>query len=63
MSSESVDFIIKCLKRKDSWILGYNYGIKELKNHQFFHGFESEGFLNNKNQLEPFAPKNEGNYD
>ena len=61
-SSESVDFINKCLKRKDSRRLGYNYGIKELKNHQWFHGYDWDGLLN-KNLLAPFVPKKEGNYD
>ena len=61
-SRESVDFINKCLKRKDSKRLGYNYGVKELKNHQWFYGFDWDG-LYNKHLLAPFVPKKEGNYD
>ena len=61
-SKESVDFINRCLKRKDYRRLGYNHGIKELKNHKWFEGFDWEG-LYNKTILAPFVPKKEGNYD
>ena len=61
-SVESVDFINKCLRRKNSKRLGYNDGVKELKNHKWFDGFDWEG-LYNKSILAPFVPKKEGNYD
>ena len=61
-SSESVDFINKCLKRKDTKRLGYKEGIKELKYHKWFNGFDWEALFN-KTILAPFVPKREGNYD
>ena len=61
-SEESVDFINRCLKRKESKRLGYTDGIKELKNHKWFEGFDWEG-LYNKKIFAPFVPKREGNYD
>ena len=61
-SSESVDFINKCLKRKDTKRLGYKDGIKELKNHKWFNGFDWDALFN-KTILAPFVPKKEGNYD
>ena len=61
-SDESVDFINRCLKRKESKRLGYTDGIKELKNHKWFDGFDWEGLFNKK-ILAPFVPKKEGNYD
>ena len=61
-SEESVDFINRCLKRKESKRLGYTDGIKELKNHKWFEGFDWEG-LYNKKIVAPFVPKKEGNYD
>ena len=61
-SEESVDFINRCLKRKESKRLGYTDGIKELKNHKWFDCFDWEG-LYNKKILAPFVPKKEGNYD
>ena len=61
-SSESVDFINKCLKRKDTKRLGYKDGIKELKNHKWFNGFDWDSLFN-KTILAPFVPKKEGNYD
>ena len=61
-SEESVDFINRCLKRKESRRLGYNSGIKELKNHKWFEGYDWES-LYNKTMLAPFVPKKEGNFD
>jgi len=61
-SSESVDFINKCLKRKDTKRLGYKDGIKELKNHKWFNDFDWDALFN-KTILAPFVPKKEGNYD
>ena len=61
-SPESVDFINKCLKRKKEKRLGYCDGIKELKNHKWFNGYDWEG-LYNKKIIAPFIPKKEGNYD
>ena len=61
-SEESVDFINKCLKRKNTRRLGYNNGVKELKNHKWFEGYDWEG-LYCKTILAPFVPKKEGNYD
>ena len=61
-SSECIDFINRCLKRKVTSRLGYNYGVKELKTHPWFAKYD---WLNlyNKNMVAPFIPKNENNYD
>ena len=61
-SLESVDFINKCLKRKESKRLGYNNGVIELKNHPWFKDFDWEGLFS-KNISAPFVPKKSGNYD
>ena len=61
-SYESVDFINKCLKRKQSRRLGYNSGVSELKNHEWFSNYNWEK-LYNKNISAPFIPKKGGNYD
>ena len=61
-SEESVDFINRCLKRKESRRLGYTDGIQELKNHKWFEGFDWDGVYNKK-IIAPFIPKKEGNYD
>ena len=61
-SEDSIDFINRCLKRKESKRLGYTDGIKELKNHKWFDGFDWDGVYNKK-ILAPFIPKKEGNYD
>ena len=61
-SDESVDFINKCLKRKESRRLGFKNGVRELKNHQWFQDFDWER-LYNKSMLAPFVPKKAGNYD
>jgi serine/threonine protein kinase len=61
-SEESVDFINRCLKRKESRRLGYNNGVKELKNHRWFEGYNWEALFN-KSILAPFVPKKEGNFD
>ena len=61
-SEESVDFINRCLKRKESRRLGYTDGIKELKSHKWFEGFDWDA-LYNKTLSAPFIPKKDGNYD
>ena len=61
-SLESVDFINKCMKRKESRRLGYNKGVIELKEHKWFQDFDWEG-LYNKTISAPFVPKRTGNYD
>ena len=61
-SLESVDFINKCLKRKESRRLGYRNGILELKNHSWFQDFDWDSLFN-KTMLAPFVPKKAGNYD
>ena len=61
-SEESVDFINRCLKRKESKRLGYTDGIKELKEHKWFEGFDWDKVYHKKIEA-PFIPKKEGNYD
>ena len=61
-SLESVDFINKCLKRKESRRLGYRNGITELKNHIWFTNYDWESLFN-KTMQAPFVPKKSGNYD
>ena len=61
-SYESVDFINKCLKRKQSKRLGYENGVNELKEHEWFKDYNWEK-LYNKTIKAPFIPKKGGNYD
>jgi hypothetical protein len=61
-SYESVDFINKCLRRKFSKRLGYNYGVTELKEHEWFSDFNWDRLYNKKLRA-PFIPKKGGNYD
>ena len=43
---ESVDFINKCLHRKDSRRLGYIGGVQDLKNHEWFNDFDWDSLYN-----------------
>lgn len=61
-SKESADFINRLLQRKEMKRLGYKGGVKELKAHPWFNGFDWDK-LYNKTMLSPFMPKTEGNYD
>ena len=61
-SYESVDFINKCLRRKHSKRLGYNNGVTELKDHEWFFKYNWEKLYNKKVRA-PFIPKKGGNYD
>ena len=61
-SLESVDFINKCIKRKESRRLGYNNGVSELKNHPWFKDFDWDSLYKKKIPA-PFVPKKSGNYD
>ena len=61
-SFESVDFINKCLKRRDAKRLGYENGIIELKNHMWFRDYDWESLLN-KTLIAPFIPPKSGNFD
>ena len=61
-SKESVDFINKCLKRKDSKRIGFNFGVKELKEHTWFSDYNWEEIFKKK-FIAPFIPKKEGNFD
>ena len=61
-SYESVDFINKCLRRKHTKRLGYNNGVAELKQHQWFYNYNWEELYTKKIKA-PFIPKKGGNYD
>ena len=61
-SYESVDFINKCLKRKYNRRLGYNNGVIDLKEHEWFSNYNWEKLFNKKLNA-PFIPKKGGNYD
>ena len=61
-SKESLDFINKCLKRKESNRLGYSNGVQELKEHYWFKDVQWEE-LYNKKERAPFVPKLVGNFD
>lgn len=61
-SKESLDFINKCLKRKESNRLGYTNGVQELKEHYWFNDVQWEE-LYNKKECAPFVPKLVGNFD
>ena len=60
-SNECIDFINSCLKRKINNRLGNQFGIKELKNHQWFAKYDWFN-LYNKKLTAPYIPK-EGNND
>ena len=57
-----LDFINRCLKRKETCRLGYNFGIKELKTHPWFSKYDWKS-LYNKTLEAPFIPKKDKNYD
>ena len=61
-SNNCLDFINRCLKRKVTNRLGYNYGIKELKTHPWFAKYDWAN-LYNKTLEAPFIPKKDKNYD
>ena len=61
-STESVDFINNCLKRKDSRRLGYTGGVIDLKNHIWFKDFDWDALFN-KTLKAPFIPPKGGNFD
>ena len=61
-SYDSIDFINKCLKRKHSKRLGFENGVIELKNHEWFSNYNWKK-LYNKTIRAPFIPKKGGNYD
>ena len=61
-STESVDFINNCLKRKDSRRLGYTGGVSDLKNHIWFKDFDWDALFN-KTLKAPFIPPKGGNFD
>ena len=61
-SSSSIDFINKCLQRKEIKRLGYMNGISELKQHEWFDNFEWSK-LATKTIKSPFTIKGEFNYD
>ena len=61
-STESVDFINNCLKRKDSRRLGYTGGVSDLKNHVWFKDFDWDALFN-KTLKAPFIPPKGGNFD
>ena len=61
-SVQSADFINLLMKRKPEKRLGYNEGIKELKDHAWFEGFDWSS-LENKTMRSPFIPDAKGNFD
>ena len=61
-STESVDFINNCLKRKDSRRLGFTGGVSDLKNHIWFKDFDWDALFN-KTLKAPFIPPKGGNFD
>ena len=62
ISDQSIDFINRCLKRKESERLGFFNGVKELKEHPWFDGFNWNELFNKK-IIAPFIPKNERNFN
>ena len=61
-SSLSMDFINKCLQRKDVKRLGYNKGVIELKEHEWFSDIDWNK-LHAKTIKSPFTIKGDFNYD
>jgi serine/threonine protein kinase len=61
-TNDCMDFINRCLKRDATKRLGYNNGIKELKNHPWFTKYD---WLNlyNKKLVAPYVPKKGKNFD
>ncbi|CAD8208986.1 unnamed protein product [Paramecium octaurelia] len=53
-----IEFTNKLLVRKQQNRLGYQNGIKELKNHKLFHSFQWEKLIN-KTMIAPYQPKQE----
>ncbi len=61
-TNDCVDFINRCLKRKAVNRLGYNQGVKELKNHPWFAKYDWLS-LYGKNMVAPYVPKKGKNFD
>ena len=61
-SREACDFINQLMQRKYEKRLGHNEGIKELKNHRWFRGYDWEA-LEKKKLKSPFVPPKNDNYD
>ena len=61
-SEDAADFINKCLARRAEKRLGYN-GNKEVRNHQWFTGFDWDSLKEGKLQA-PYVPDfNKVNFD
>ena len=61
-SSVSMDFVNKCIQRKEIKRLGYQQGITELKQHPWFNDIDWKR-LYNKTIQPPFTITSEHNYD
>ena len=61
-SYEAADFINKLIQRKVSHRLGFNGGIEEIKNHNWFNEFNWEELFNKKINS-PFIPIKGDNFD
>ena len=62
LSLECIEFVNGCLKHKESERLGYEHGIKDLKNHLWFFDCDWEKLLK-KELVANFIPEKEDNYD
>ena len=61
-SNQCINFINRCLKKNIEMRIGYHFGIKELKVHNWFNNLDWDK-LYNKNLENSFIPKDELNFD
>ena len=61
-SSQCINFINRCLRKNVEMRLGYHFGIKELKAHNWFNDLDWKKLYNKKLETS-FIPKDEKNYD
>ena len=61
-SNQCINFINRCLKKNIEMRIGYHFGIKELKAHNWFNDLDWNK-LYNKNLENSFLPKDELNFD
>ena len=61
-SSQCINFINRCLRKNVEMRIGYHFGIKELKAHNWFNDLDWKKLYNKKLETS-FIPKDEKNYD
>ena len=61
-SSQCINFINRCLRKNVEMRIGYHFGIRELKAHNWFNDLDWKKLYNKKLETS-FIPKDEKNYD